>query len=81
MNSASDLLSKVVGNCNDGADGIAVWDPSQFVAWQSGKNPYWPLICKLGHRKAIVDGTLLYKPVATPLTRLGNNHWHPNTGF
>lgn len=84
MNSATDLLSKVAGNYNDGADGIAVWDPNQFVTWQSGKNPYWPLTSKLGHRKALLDGSLLYKPVATPLTRLGNNHysrWHPNTGF
>ena len=84
MNSASDLLSKVAVNYDDGADGIAVWDPNQFVGWQSGKNPYWPLISKLGHRQNVRAGSLLYKPIATPLTRLGNNHysrWHPNTGF
>lgn len=84
MGSATDLLSKVAGNYDDGADGIAVWDPNQFVAWQIGKNPYWPLVSKLGHRRKLLDGSLLYKPVATPLTRLGNNHysrWHPNTGF
>ncbi len=84
MNSASDLLSKVAGDYHDAADGIAMWDPNQFVEWQSGRNPYWPLVSKLGHRKKIHDGSLLYKPVATPLTRLGNNHysrWYPNTGF
>ncbi len=84
MKSASDLLSKVAANYEDGADGIAVWDPNQFVEWESGKNPYWPLVSRLGHRQKVRDGSLLYKPVATPLTRLGTNHysrWYPNTGF
>lgn len=84
MNSATDLLSKVAGDYDNGADGIAVWDPNQFVEWQSGKNPYWPLVSRLGHREEILDGSLLFKAVATPLTRLGDNHysrWYPNTGF
>ncbi|MCA9142044.1 MAG: hypothetical protein KDB05_04630 [Planctomycetales bacterium] len=84
MNSAIELLTNVARDYEDGADGIAVWDPNQFVEWQSGKNPYWPLVSRLGHRDEIHDGSLLFKPVATPLTRLGENHysrWYPNTGF
>ncbi|MFT5327895.1 MAG: lysophospholipase L1-like esterase [Planctomycetaceae bacterium] len=84
MDSAADLLSKVARDYDAGADGIAVWDPNQFEEWQSGNNPYWPLVSRLGHRDQIRDGSLLYKPVATPLTRLGENRysrWYPNTGF
>lgn len=84
MSSTTDLLNKVIRDYDAGADGIAVWDPNQFEEWQSGKNPYWPLISRLGHRDRLRDGTLLYKPVATPLIRLGENHysrWYPNTGF
>ena len=84
MTSAVDLLSKVARDYDNGADGIAVWDPNQFVEWESGKNPYWPLLSRLGHRDDLRNGSLLYKPVATPLTRLGDNHfsrWYPNTGF
>ena len=84
MSSATDLLSKVAQNYDEGADGIAVWDPNQFVQWQSGRHPYWPLVSRLGHRDELLDGSLLYKPVATPLIRLGDNHysrWYPNTGF
>lgn len=84
MDNAEELVSQVAENYSDGADGIAVWDPNQFVKWQSGNAPYWPLISKLGHRQEIEKGTLLYEPLATPLTRLGNNYysrWYPNTGF
>jgi hypothetical protein len=84
LSSATDLLSYVARDYDEGADGIAVWDPNQFVEWQSGKNPYWPLVSRLGHRDEILDGSLLYKPVTTPLTRLGKNYysrWYPNTGF
>ncbi len=84
LSSATDLLSNVVRDYDKGADGIAVWDPNQFVEWQSGKNPYWPLVSRLGHRDEVRDGSLLYRPMATPLTRLGENHysrWYPNTGF
>lgn len=84
MSSAAELLSHVARDYEEGADGIAVWDPNQFTGWQSGKNPYWPLVSRLGHRDLVRDGSLLYKPLATPLTRLGENHysrWFPNTGF
>ncbi len=84
MPSAEVLLQNVARDYDQGADGIAIWDPNQFVNWQSGKQPYWPLVSKLGHRQRIRDGSLLYQPVATPLTRLGENHysrWYPNTGF
>ncbi len=84
MSSARDLLSKVAREYDQGADGIAVWDPQQFEGWQSGKHPYWPLVSKLGHRDEVRDGSLLFKPLATPLTRLGENYysrWFPNTGF
>lgn len=84
MNSASDLISTVARDYDDGADGIAVWDPNQFVNWKNSRSPYWPLVSRLGHRSKLRDGSLFYKSIATPLTRLGENHysrWYPNTGF
>jgi lysophospholipase L1-like esterase len=84
MESAVALLQNVARDYDQGADGIAVWDPNQFVNWQSGKHSYWPLVSRLGHRDELRDGSLLYRPVATPLTRLGENYysrWYPNTGF
>ena len=84
MNSAADLAERVTRDYQQGADGIAVWDPEQFTGWQKGKHPYWPLVLKLGHRGKLADGSLIFEPVATPLTRLGENHysrWYPNTGF
>ncbi|MDF1746556.1 MAG: hypothetical protein P1V19_22870, partial [Gimesia sp.] len=84
MKSANDIRKRVVRDYEQGADGIAVWDPNQFAGWQTGHNPYWPLISRLGHRKQLKERSFLYKPVATPLTRLGENHysrWYPNTGF
>ncbi len=84
MESADRLLQSVARDYEQGADGIAVWDPNQFVTWQKGHNPYWPLVSKLGHRQRVRDGSLLFKPTAIPLTRLGENHysrWYPNTGF
>ncbi|MEZ6127667.1 MAG: hypothetical protein R3C59_03230 [Planctomycetaceae bacterium] len=84
MNSARELLDSVSRDYDQGADGIAVWDPEQFENWQSGKHPFWPLVSKLGHRDKVRDGSLLFKPLTAPLTRLGDNHysrWFPNTGF
>ncbi|MCA9062914.1 MAG: hypothetical protein KDA96_07640, partial [Planctomycetaceae bacterium] len=84
MESAGTLLQSVARDYDNGADGIAVWDPDQFVSWQNGHNPYWPLVSKLGHRRHLRDGSLLFRPTAIPLTRLGENHysrWYPNTGF
>ncbi len=84
MESANSLLQSVARDYAQGADGIAVWDPNQFVTWQKGHNPYWPLVSKLGHRQQVREGSLLFKPTAIPLTRLGENHysrWYPNTGF
>lgn len=84
MESADSLLKSVARDYEQGADGIAVWDPNQFVTWQKGRHPYWPLVSKLGHRQHIRDGSLIFKPTTIPLTRLGDNHysrWYPNTGF
>ncbi|MEZ6039205.1 MAG: GDSL-type esterase/lipase family protein [Planctomycetaceae bacterium] len=84
MTDAVDLLNEVAQDYDNGADGIAVWDPNQFEKWEHGKHPYWPLLSRLGHQDEVRDGSLLYKPLATPLTRLGDNHfsrWYPNTGF
>jgi len=84
LTTATDLLKSVAQNYEQGADGIAFWDPNQFRSWRSGKHPYWPLVSRLGHRDKVRDGSLLFKPVATPLTRLGENYysrWFPNTGF
>lgn len=84
MESADSLLKSVTRDYENGADGIAVWDPNQFVTWQKGRHPYWPLVSKLGHRQQVRDGSLIFKPTAIPLTRLGENYysrWYPNTGF
>ena len=84
MDSAASLLKSVTRDYEQGADGIAVWDPNQFVTWQKGRHPYWPLVSKLGHRQQISDGSFIFKPTTIPLTRLGDNHysrWYPNTGF
>jgi hypothetical protein len=84
MESAVRILKDTARHYAQGADGIAVWDPNQFVNWQIGKSPYWPLISRLGHRKQVHDGSLLFAPVRIPLIRLGENHysrWYPNTGF
>jgi hypothetical protein len=84
MHSGLQLLKDAARHFDEGADGIAVWDPNQFEEWQVGKSPYWPLISRLGHRERLGDGSLLYAPARTPLTRLGDNHysrWFPNTGF
>jgi hypothetical protein len=84
MESGVRLLKDSVRHYAQGADGFAVWDPNQFENWQTGKAPYWPLISRLGHRKQVRDGSLLFAPVRIPLTRLGENHysrWYPNTGF
>jgi hypothetical protein len=84
MDSAEQLLARVTKNYQEGADGIAVWDPKQFTGWQKGRHPYWPLLSKIGHRDRVADGSLIFEPVATPLTRMGENHysrWYPNTGF
>lgn len=84
MESADSLLKAVARDYEQGADGIAVWDPNQFLTWQKGRSPYWPLVSKLGHRQQISAGSLIFKPTAIPLTRLGKNYysrWYPNTGF
>lgn len=84
MESADSLLKSVTRDYEQGADGIAVWDPNQFVTWQKGRHPYWPLVSKLGHREQISAGSFIFKPTAIPLTRLGENYysrWYPNTGF
>ncbi|MCA9067014.1 MAG: hypothetical protein KDA96_28315, partial [Planctomycetaceae bacterium] len=84
MESADILQQSVARDYENGADGIAVWDPNQFESWQSGHHPYWPLVSKLGHRERVRDGSLLFQPTAIPLKRLGDNHysrWYPNTGF
>ncbi|MEQ8852399.1 family 10 glycosylhydrolase [Gimesia sp.] len=84
MESADSLLKSVTRDYEQGADGIAVWDPNQFVTWQKGRNPYWPLVSKLGHCQHISAGSFIFKPTTIPLTRLGDNHysrWYPNTGF
>ncbi len=84
LNSAVRLIQDSLRHYEQGADGIAVWDPDHFQKWEVGHNPYWPLVSQLGHRQQLRDGSLLYAPVSTPLTRLGDNHfsrWFPNTGF
>lgn len=84
LHSSLRLLKDAARHFDEGADGIAVWDPNQFNGWQVGKTPYWPLISRLGHRDQLRDGSLLYVPVRIPLTRLGGNYysrWYPNTGF
>ena len=84
MPDASELLSRVARDYRNGADGIALWDPNQFRGWTKGFHAYWPLVGRLGHREQLDDGSLLFVPNYTPLTRMGENHysrWYPNTGF
>jgi lysophospholipase L1-like esterase len=85
MPGASELVDRVAKDYREGADGIAVWDPFQFRGWADGGNHcYWPLVSQLGHREKLEDGSLLFLPRITPLTRVGGNHfsrWYPNTGF
>lgn len=84
LSNGPDLLKKVARDYEQGADGVAFWDPNQFAGWASGKAPYWPLVSRLGHREQVKNGALLFEPVQTPLTRMGENHysrWYPNTGF
>ncbi len=84
MKSAEILSESVARDYEQGADGVAVWDPNQFVSWATGKDLYWPLVSRLGHREKVRAGSFIFEPVATPLTRMGENHysrWYPNTGF
>ena len=80
MDSAEETLARVEKDYHQETDGIAVWDPEQFTAWQKGQHPYWPLILNLGHRDKVADGSLIFDPVVTPLTRMGENHYS-RSGF
>ena len=84
MPDAPELLRRVERDYENGADGIALWDPNQFRGWLKGFHAYWPLVGRLGHRDHLNDGSLLFYPNYIPLTRMGENHysrWYPNTGF
>lgn len=84
MPDAAELLRRVERDYQNGADGIALWDPNQFRGWLKGFHAYWPLVGRLGHRDQLNDGSLLFYPKYDPLTRMGENHysrWYPNTGF
>lgn len=80
------LSKKVAAYYDNGATGIAVWDPDQG-AWRNGYEAnVFDSLSLLGHvnyvRRWSEAG--MPKPLVIPLTRFGDNHfsrWFPNTGF
>ncbi|MCC6682658.1 MAG: family 10 glycosylhydrolase [Phycisphaeraceae bacterium] len=84
MSKPETLLNTATEMYQQGADGIVVWDSDPVKGWSDAEGSYWPMLRDLGHRDKLTDGSLLYKLVNIPLTRLGENYysrWQPNTGF
>ncbi len=82
-----ELCKKVTTFYQQGATGIAIWDPQIEAGWS--EKPHGNLfdtMGRLGHRELIArwarEGVPL--PLSIPLTRLDENHysrWFPTTGF
>lgn len=81
-------LSRTVSEYYDnGATGIAVWDPKVHGGWRNGHEAnLFDTLSRLGHedyvRRWAEAG--MPKPLVIPLTQFGDNHfspWFPNTGF
>ncbi len=68
-----------------GAEGIAVWDPFPDYGWTEEEGSSWPIVSKLGHEKELQSGEMLkFKTNKIKLKRLDQNYyseWFPNTGF
>jgi len=81
-----DVLNFAKKFYEQGADGIAFWDPVPETGWK-GVGSMWPMISRLGHVEELEtrEGKLFhYRPKVTPVTRLDQNYyskWFPNTGF
>jgi hypothetical protein len=81
------LCEKVTKFYDQGADGIAIWDPSVEAGWTGSRHGnLFDTLSRLGHREVIArwakEGVPL--PNVVPLTRLDENYysrWFPNTGF
>lgn len=82
-----DLCKKVTEFYNQGATGIAIWDPCVEAGWTGSRHGnVFDTLGRLGHRDLISAwaeaGVPL--PYTVPLTRLDENYysrWFPNTGF
>ena len=82
-----ELCKKVTTFYQQGASGIAIWDPQVEHGWtEKPHGNLFDTMGRLGHREDIArwaaQGVPL--PLAIPLTRLDENHysrWFPTTGF
>ena len=83
----ADLCKKVTAFYEQGASGIAIWDPQVETGWtEQPHGNLFDTLSQIGDRELIArwakEGVPL--PLATPLTRLDENHysrWFPTTGF
>ncbi len=83
----AELCKKVTAFYQQGASGIAIWDPQVETGWtEQPHGNLFDTLSHVGHRDLIArwakDGVPL--PLAIPLTRLDENHysrWFPTTGF
>ena len=83
----AELCKKVTAFYQQGASGIAIWDPQVEAGWtEQPHGNLFETLSQVGHRDLIArwakDGVPL--PLAIPLTRLDENHysrWFPTTGF
>ncbi len=83
--SPADLTNKVANYYEQGAEGIAVWDPFPNYGWKDAEGNSWPILSRIGHEKEVISGDILcYKTNRIKLKRLGQNYysrWYPNVGF
>ena len=82
-----ELCTKVTKFYQDGASGIAIWDPMVELSYRDGSpGPVFDVASQLGHRDVIARWASKGPPLpfSLPLTQLGDNYfsrWFPNTGF
>ena len=82
-----ELCAKVRGYYEEGARGLAIWDPQVEAGWRDGSpGNVFEVLGRLGHREQIEEWAAMGVPVplTIPLKRLGDNfysRWIPTTGF
>ena len=82
-----EFCKKVANFLDEGAPGVAVWDPQVMKGWHEGSpGNVFDVLRRLGHRDELRRWSRngVPTPLTTPLTRLDENHfsrWFPNTGF
>lgn len=85
--SPQELCKTVTRFYEQGADGIAIWDPQVEKGWPDGSaGNCFDVLGHLGHREVIAQWAKsgVPRPEGIPLKRLGENHysrWFPTTGF